>query len=73
MPVQHAVPKKEAVVYGLGQVDDQWEIDRSEITLGSKLGAGQYGEVYEGTWTKMKQQVRAARSEDQLADLQRWP
>ncbi len=45
--------KKEAVVFG-GSKDfqDQWEIDRSDITLGSKLGAGQYGEVYKGTWRR---------------------
>ncbi|XP_019714731.1 tyrosine-protein kinase SRK2 [Hippocampus comes] len=29
---------------------DQWEIDRSSIKLLHKLGAGQFGEVYEGLW-----------------------
>lgn len=29
---------------------DQWEIDRSSIRLLRKLGAGQFGEVYEGLW-----------------------
>ncbi|XP_072532789.1 tyrosine-protein kinase SRK2 isoform X2 [Salminus brasiliensis] len=29
---------------------DQWEISRSSIQLLQKLGAGQFGEVYEGLW-----------------------
>ncbi|KAF7646879.1 hypothetical protein LDENG_00180990 [Lucifuga dentata] len=29
---------------------DQWEIDRKSIQLLRKLGAGQFGEVYEGMW-----------------------
>uniref|UniRef100_A0A3B4ZKA4 Tyrosine-protein kinase n=1 Tax=Stegastes partitus TaxID=144197 RepID=A0A3B4ZKA4_9TELE len=29
---------------------DQWEIDRNSIKLLTKLGAGQFGEVFEGLW-----------------------
>lgn len=29
---------------------DQWEIDRNSIKLMKKLGAGQFGDVWEGTW-----------------------
>lgn len=29
---------------------DQWEIARSSLKLSKKLGAGQFGEVYEGIW-----------------------
>ncbi|KAA8583245.1 hypothetical protein FQN60_015791 [Etheostoma spectabile] len=29
---------------------DQWEIDRNSIKLLRKLGAGQFGEVFEGLW-----------------------
>ncbi|XP_026174524.1 tyrosine-protein kinase SRK2 [Mastacembelus armatus] len=29
---------------------DQWEIDRKSVTLLRKLGAGQFGEVFEGLW-----------------------
>ncbi|XP_023808889.1 tyrosine-protein kinase FRK [Oryzias latipes] len=29
---------------------DIWEIDRSSIKMENKLGAGQFGEVYEGLW-----------------------
>lgn len=37
--------------YGLSyNTVDQWEIPRSSIKLNRKLGAGQFGEVYEGLW-----------------------
>ncbi|XP_016403575.1 tyrosine-protein kinase Src42A-like, partial [Sinocyclocheilus rhinocerous] len=29
---------------------DQWEISRSSLKLLKKLGAGQFGQVYEGIW-----------------------
>ena len=32
------------------QVNEEWEIDRRQIRLNSKLGAGQFGEVWEGVW-----------------------
>ena len=31
---------------------DQWEIDRKSIKLLRKLGAGQFGEVFEGLWNE---------------------
>ena len=31
---------------------DQWEIDRNSIRLLRKLGAGQFGEVFEGVWNE---------------------
>ncbi|XP_028997373.1 tyrosine-protein kinase SRK2 [Betta splendens] len=37
--------------YGLSyNTADQWEIDRSSVQLLKKLGAGQFGEVFEGLW-----------------------
>jgi len=49
--LKHPVPKDEGVVYG-NPTSDEWEVDRHEIELGKQLGAGQYGEVYVGSWAK---------------------
>ncbi|XP_054900445.1 tyrosine-protein kinase SRK2 [Poeciliopsis prolifica] len=39
--------------YGLSyNTVDQWEIPRNSIKLMEKLGAGQFGEVYKGTWNE---------------------
>ena len=39
------------VVYGSSPEDDaKWEIDVNTLNLGTKLGAGQYGEVWKGDW-----------------------
>ena len=32
------------------QTKDKWEIDRSTLTQGEKLGSGQFGEVFKGIW-----------------------
>ena len=31
---------------------DKWETDRKKLTFGSRLGAGNFGEVWEGLWNK---------------------
>ncbi|XP_038127687.1 tyrosine-protein kinase SRK2 [Cyprinodon tularosa] len=37
--------------YGLSyNTVDQWEIDRKSLKLQKRLGAGQFGEVFEGVW-----------------------
>lgn len=36
---------------------DEWEIQRTEIAMRQKLGAGQYGEVYEAIWKKYNSRV----------------
>ncbi|KAL3989304.1 Protein tyrosine kinase family protein [Acanthocheilonema viteae] len=36
---------------------DEWEVERSEIIMRSKLGGGQYGDVYEGYWKKHEKVV----------------
>ena len=48
-------PKK-PTIFGLSQADE-WEINRSDIEMGQKLGGGQYGEVYKGTYLKTGQAV----------------
>ncbi|XP_032822199.1 tyrosine-protein kinase Src42A-like isoform X1 [Petromyzon marinus] len=41
------------VTFGLSHdTVDQWEVKRSSIELLRQLGAGQFGEVYEGLWNK---------------------
>lgn len=48
-------PKK-PTIFGLSQADE-WEINRSNIEMGQKLGGGQYGEVYKGIYLKTGQAV----------------
>eukprot|EP00042_Codosiga_hollandica_P058925 m.895756 g.895756 ORF g.895756 m.895756 type:complete len:756 (-) comp60001_c0_seq1:180-2447(-) len=56
-PLKFPVPKKPREVSLSKEVDEQWELPRGDITLGAKLGAGQYGEVYEGFWSKFSTKV----------------
>lgn len=51
-PLKHPILKQnKPTVFGLAHgASDKWEIPKSEINLGRKLGAGQYGDVYEGRW-----------------------
>ena len=42
-------PKPTPVLYDLSrETRDQWEINRNEISLERKLGAGNFGEVWYG-------------------------
>lgn len=36
---------------------DKWELDRCELQLRTKLGSGQYGEVYEAIWLRYNKTV----------------
>lgn len=52
---------------------DIWEIPRSEIVLGKKLGMGQFGTVRQGTWRQsipvaVKMMKEGAMSEDDFID-----
>ena len=29
---------------------DKWEVDRGDIQLGDRVGVGNFGEVFKGTW-----------------------
>lgn len=48
-------PRK-PTVYGVSQ-NDKWELDRSDIEMGQKLGGGQYGEVYKALVKKWNKTV----------------
>ena len=39
-------------IYSISHDVDQWEINRSDIEMGQKLGGGQYGEVYKASLKK---------------------
>ena len=41
-------------------LNDQWELDRSEIQIKEKLGSGQYGDVYRAIWTRFQGGVTVA-------------
>lgn len=45
--VQMEAPQTHGLSYN---TVDQWEIDRNSVKLLKKLGAGQFGEVFEGLW-----------------------
>lgn len=56
---QHPVRKKKSTAPPVisDSAEDQWEIDRSSIRMGSKLGSGQYGDVYEAVWLTHQKHV----------------
>ncbi len=39
-------------IYSLSHEVDEWEVNRSDIDMGAKLGGGQYGEVYKAVIKK---------------------
>lgn len=45
-----AVNPNKPPVYSLSHEVDKWEVDRSDLEMGAKLGAGQYGEVYKASF-----------------------
>lgn len=49
-------------IYGTSDTKDKWELDKNEIELGSKLGSGQYGDVYKGKWRNMEVAVKQLKS-----------
>ena len=55
--LHYPAPKSEKpTIYGTHK-PDEWEINRDEICMKQRLDAGQYGEVYEGLWTKHQRKV----------------
>jgi hypothetical protein len=44
-----ACPKPKPTMWDMSrETKDQWEIDRKQLQLSIKLGAGQFGEVWQG-------------------------
>ncbi|XP_064625819.1 proto-oncogene tyrosine-protein kinase Yrk-like isoform X1 [Lineus longissimus] len=44
-------PKPKPTMWDMSrETKDQWEIDRKQLVLSVKLGAGQFGEVWRGKW-----------------------
>lgn len=52
-----AVNPTKPPVYSLSHEVDKWEVDRSDLEMGAKLGAGQYGEVYRASFKLMDKTV----------------
>lgn len=56
--LRFAAPKLEKpTVYSMSPSCDQWEVPRQEITIGPKLGGGQYGEVYKAEYKRFHRTV----------------
>jgi len=47
-------------IYSLSHEVDEWELNRSDIEMGQKLGGGQYGEVYKALLKKRKLNIPVA-------------
>ena len=47
-----AAKMNKPTIYGVSPQPDEWEIQRTDISMRNKLGGGQYGEVYEAVWKK---------------------
>ncbi|XP_046844069.1 tyrosine-protein kinase ABL1-like isoform X2 [Xenia sp. Carnegie-2017] len=55
--LHYPAPKTDKpTVYGTHR-PDKWEVSRDEICMKQRLDAGQYGEVYEGLWTRNNTKV----------------
>jgi len=52
-----AVNPTKPPVYSLSHEVDKWEVERSDLEMGAKLGAGQYGEVYKAIFKLMGKTV----------------
>ncbi|GAB6027107.1 hypothetical protein CHUAL_000030 [Chamberlinius hualienensis] len=49
----YPVPKRnKPTVFALSPEPDEWEVERTDITMKHKLGGGQYGDVYEAVWKR---------------------
>uniref|UniRef100_A0A915DZW2 Tyrosine-protein kinase n=1 Tax=Ditylenchus dipsaci TaxID=166011 RepID=A0A915DZW2_9BILA len=58
--LMYPAPKKQRppTIFSLSPTQpDEWEVERTEITMRNKLGGGQYGDVYEGFWIRHERTV----------------
>lgn len=54
----YPAPKRnKPIVFALSPEPDEWEIERTDITMKHKLGGGQYGDVYEAVWKRYNRTV----------------
>ena len=66
-------PKRNAP--SLAGTSDRWEIARTDIEMGQKLGGGQYGEVYKGHWKSVDRvvAVKTLKVGDKYYNYKGWP
>nr|XP_054769386.1 tyrosine-protein kinase ABL1-like [Lytechinus pictus] len=65
-----AAKMQKPIIYGVSPLPDEWEIERTDISMKNKLGGGQYGEVYEAIWKKHNKivAVKTLREENMRVD-----
>ncbi|XP_022106291.1 tyrosine-protein kinase ABL1-like isoform X2 [Acanthaster planci] len=65
-----AAKTNKPTIYGVSPQFDEWEIQRTDISMRNKLGGGQYGEVYEAVWKKHNKivAVKTVREENMRVD-----
>ncbi|XP_038063483.1 tyrosine-protein kinase ABL1-like isoform X2 [Patiria miniata] len=65
-----AAKTNKPTIYGVSPQPDEWEIERTDISMRNKLGGGQYGEVYEAVWKKHSKivAVKTVREENMRVD-----
>ncbi|KAJ8413880.1 hypothetical protein AAFF_G00064780 [Aldrovandia affinis] len=71
--LHYPAPKRnKPTVYGVSPSYDKWEMERTDITMKHKLGGGQYGEVYEGTWKKYSLTVAVKTLKEDTMELEEF-
>ncbi|XP_035235349.1 tyrosine-protein kinase ABL1-like [Anguilla anguilla] len=71
--LHYPAPKRnKPTIYGVSPSYDKWEMERTDITMKHKLGGGQYGEVYEGTWKKYNLTVAVKTLKEDTMELEEF-
>lgn len=58
--VRRVIPLTEIVPYAVEFDEDVWKIPFDQLTIEEKIGEGQFGEVYRGSWHKPRQTIPIA-------------